>query len=571
MKNLDVKPLALGVRFCPRPPLHNIKFYKNGIDRLIRRIRLIDFFSDDREVAQDSFKLRIPSRWTPDISLATIRCHETISLIKNLTNPILRRHDFLQRTSKSFDFRLRKLKKLKDNVDIKITQSDKNLGLVVQSLEQYHSMVRLHLSNVIYQKQSGHFPDSLFNWNITMKRLINEHSQLFDKCKKEKIDNRLLKFVSNLQTNLPVFHVLPKLHKPGKTGRPIVGAPAWITTNWSKMLDHLLQTYKLPHVLFNSIELVKELEFRPVPAHSFFVTCDVSSLYTNIDLDRLFSTIANLTKSPILVDILQFICKNNFFRYGNFIYHQLNGIAMGTNCAVQCANIYLHPFDMEFAPRCLVYRRYIDDILFIFEGEKSELSDLLVKMNSFIEGIKLTWSISRRSLPFLDLLVSKSSLSTIKFSTYQKDLNTYQYLPPFSCHPRHCLTGFIVGELLRYCRTNTSLDDRGALFRLFYQRLLDRGYPRRFLQPTFAKVSMYQRYLEPSKQDSSKTIALVLPFRDDETTYAFKRAAFKMNEHEFLKSIDRKIIIAFKKNKNILALTSQSNISDEQHQKIQKL
>ena len=101
---------------------------------------------------------------------------------------------------------------------------------------------------------------------------------------------------------------------------------------------------------------------------------------------------------------MEFICQNNYFIYGKDVYKQKNGIAMGTNVAVRCANLYLDNFDKQFAPNCDFYARYIDDIFFIFSGNIEDYIRLRLRMNAFIPGIHLTFVRSCRSVDFFDLL-----------------------------------------------------------------------------------------------------------------------------------------------------------------------
>jgi len=60
----------------------------------------------------------------------------------------------------------------------------------------------------------------------------------------------------------------------------------------------------------------------------------------------------------------------------------------------------------------------------------------------------LKWKVDQQSnrTTFLDLNVSIQN-STITFSTYQKPLNLYLYLPPLSAHPPSCLKGLIKGQV----------------------------------------------------------------------------------------------------------------------------
>lgn len=116
------------------------------------------------------------------------------------------------------------------------------------------------------------------------------------------------------------------------------------------------------YVLRNSNELIAALEHLNVPGSAYLVTADVAWLYTNIHIDRLIDVIAHKKENPLLIKTLKFVCDTNYFLYGSTIFKQRNGISMMTNCAVQCANLYLNTFDHEFVPNCLFYRRFIDDL-----------------------------------------------------------------------------------------------------------------------------------------------------------------------------------------------------------------
>ena len=182
----------------------------------------------------------------------------------------------------------------------------------------------------------------------------------FAKSRVSQLPKNSIQFLRNSKTTLPVFHCLPKLHKVGMPGRPIVGAPSWITTNWSILLDCLLENTHIQYALKNSINIIPDLENFNMQTSYLLCSADVASLYTNMSLPRLYRVLDSLPNGELNVKILRFICGMNLFRYGDYVYRQSDGIAMGTNCAVVCANLYLDEFDKLFAPRCLFYRRYID-------------------------------------------------------------------------------------------------------------------------------------------------------------------------------------------------------------------
>ena len=79
------------------------------------------------------------------------------------------------------------------------------------------------------------------------------------------------------------FYILPKIHKPGNPGRPIVSANGHPTEKISEFvsfhLNPLVQT--LPSYVKNTTHLLNKLQdFDDFPPNALLVSLDVSSLYT---------------------------------------------------------------------------------------------------------------------------------------------------------------------------------------------------------------------------------------------------------------------------------------------------
>jgi hypothetical protein len=184
-------------------------------------------------------------------------------------------------------------------------------------------------------------------------------------------------------------------------------------------------------------------------------------------------------------------------------------------------------------------------------------------MNSEILGIKLIFSHSRSTVDFLDLTIFKHD-HRIAFRTFQKPLNIYQYLPPVSCHPPACIAGFIKGELIRFVRTNTLLEDRQYFCFRFRERLLARGYSKRFLDRIFASISIFYRPLVKTLRENCSLIALTIPWFPNEITQKLKKLICFLNTTFSLYNIDFKFILSFSRNPNLLQLCSRSNISADQ-------
>ena len=107
------------------------------------------------------------------------------------------------------------------------------------------------------------------------------------------------------------------------------------------------------------------------------------------------------------------------------IFIQTDGLAMGTSVSPLIANLYLAlKFDCELVNKYSNIKvfRYIDDVLIISNG-----------YINFKEFAKIS-------------------------SIYQKPLNTYDYIPSISNHSLSVIEGFILGELITYCRLTTTYD-----------------------------------------------------------------------------------------------------------------
>ena len=284
------------------------------------------------------------------------------------------------------------------------------------------------------------------------------------------------------------------------------------------MLSQVSSNFKT--VLKDSFELIKYLEHTYLPCKTLsevkLLTADITSLYTNIDLNRLYAVLASLDL-PDLVPLAQFVCDFNYFTYAGQVYHQTDGIAMGTNCAVHLANIYLGKLldpIIRSHPNMRFYKRFIDDLFMIWIGPTDVLETFQRDLNALIPGIQFTFSDASHHAVFLDVNIALRSDASghprIHYWTYQKPLNRYSYITPMSSHPRSTLRGFIFGELKRYARLSSSPILYQFTKDKFYTRLLARGYSRSFLDSIFVPHSWFSRYVPPSAK-KEHLLALVLP------------------------------------------------------------
>ena len=140
------------------------------------------------------------------------------------------------------------------------------------------------------------------------------------------------------------------------------------------------------------------------------------------------------------------------------------------------------------------YKRFIDDIFFIWTGSVQELEQFLKRMNQAHSYIKFTstFDTDTKTIPFLDTLVSLKG-GRIVTDLYTKPTAVVQYLLPSSCHPKHVTKNIpysLAFRLLRICSDPTSFEERLGQLKL---DLMSRKYPVKVIDEAFNRVRSKSR------------------------------------------------------------------------------
>ena len=151
------------------------------------------------------------------------------------------------------------------------------------------------------------------------------------------------------------------------------------------------------------------------------VTTDVMYLYTNIrhkehiaagihfmeEYKHLLPT--NCPPPHIVRIILDFILKHSTFKFMDTHIHQILGTSMGTRMAPPYANLFMGKEErtiiLTFLHLIYFWKRFIDDIFFIFLGSHSQLNSLMTFMNTISPTIKYTFIYSKQTVTFLDVKI----------------------------------------------------------------------------------------------------------------------------------------------------------------------
>ena len=156
------------------------------------------------------------------------------------------------------------------------------------------------------------------------------------------------------------------------------------------------------------------------------------------------------------------ILKSNALRSGNQYYRQITGTAMGTPMAPNYANFFmnnfeqnlLHDYSQKTGLSPLVWFGFIDDIFFIWTGNKDSLDHFISftrnysKSKNMKSKIKFNIHLSTNEVHFLDVTISlkDGKLTTTLFT---KPTDSHLYPNTSSCNPSYVLKNTPKGQFIR--------------------------------------------------------------------------------------------------------------------------
>jgi hypothetical protein len=532
----EIYVLALGLNFIPTPSNVTDHIVLSAFDKFARSIRLrYQFIDNSEECSNLSSILRVPNpSFQPDKANACIEKY--LNTVLNRIKTALRVAPFSYSGARC-NF-TNTITLLKEDKSIIIKPCDKNLGTCVVSREWYEKEALSQLSddNTYERIMEPPLAEAIFSNLIA---ILHQYKYYYSSGRNPNEMSAIAKALLQLQHNplkLARFYLLIKVHKPILAGRPIcssIGCPTYFA---SKYLDHVLQPLarKAASYIADSSSLVRIIENTTFPEDCIFATADVTSLYPSITTDaglRALDIALTWNKTEdnfkhFILDLTRWVLTNNYLEFGDKVYHQKRGTAMGTPVAVAYANIFLAVFEYEVFKKCstadptfispLLYRRFIDDLIAIFTRQ-IDCDRFLALFNLHDPTIKITSESSRVSAVCLDVELYKgprfAACNKLDVRLYQKPQNKYLYLPPHSFHNKAIFPAFIRSEIARY-RLRCSADaDFQSVTTAFFQRLLDRGYTASFLTPLFSnpplRIDLLTRSSMASSSNHNKKIPLI--------------------------------------------------------------
>ena len=231
----------------------------------------------------------------------------------------------------------------------------------------------------------------------------------------------------------------------------------------------------------------------PLPDDVVLCTIDVVGLYPIIPHDEgliAMRKALDLRKdkrisTESLIELAEYVLKNNIFEHSLSFYDQPRGTAIDTKMAPPYAVIFLGNLEGRFFSDCdilpLVWWRYTDDIFMLWQHGEKELKKFFEILNSYHPTIKFTANYSRENIRFLDVEVIKKG-NRLVTDLYIKLTDTHQYFHASSCHVFRSKKSIPYSQALRRNRiwsANSFFDKRCNDLEIW---LKERGYSYKLVQ-----------------------------------------------------------------------------------------
>jgi hypothetical protein len=365
-------------------------------------------------------------------------------------------------------FQAKILQQIRNNKDIIIAHTDKNLGPVGLDTETYICWAldeHITDASTYVQVSEQEAQTSATELYLTMYKWTRENCMCISLTKDATAYIR--HWTLNNQSNpFGYFYLMIKIYKAKGGTRSVCSYCASLVHPLGKWLDYTLQPIitSQPFYFKDSFTLKQELDKLLLPPNASIISFDAISMYTNIDINDSIESISTfLAKTwdnydcKAVKEAMEIVMKNNRMRFSDLIYHQICGVAMGMSPAPTITNLYVaiyerdHIIPLVGVKYFLFYKRFIDDGFAVWLHDKdpttnaSNWNDFKACINAM--GLNWTFKSPRKKLTFMDMTIQVEG-EKIVTTIYAKPLALYQYIPPNSCHPHGVLTGLIFGQIL---------------------------------------------------------------------------------------------------------------------------
>ena len=294
-------------------------------------------------------------------------------------------------------------------------------------------------------------------------------------------------------------------------------------------------------------------------------TMDITSLYTNIPhKDGLIALKHFLNNSsfdvhvPTILRLAELVLTLNSFQFGDSHYQQTSGVAMGTRMGPSYACLFVGYVESEISKQYKgatpdLFRRYIDDCVGVWTGERCELMSFINFVGTFHPSLKFTHEVSDSSLAFLDIqLKITPDNKAISTSVHYKPTDSHSYLLYSSSHPSATKRAIPFSQFLRLrrlCSSEEDFDTQATQMTSFFKA---REYPEELIQQAVNQakdISREEALASKTKADHADQTLVTLtyhPHNLEVKKILFKNFPILQSDPKIGKTFQNPPLMAFK-------------------------
>lgn len=246
--------------------------------------------------------------------------------------------------------------------------------------------------------------------------------------------------------------MIPEVHKQPWAWRPIVPTHSSPTTQISKVVDIALAVMlpRIPHLNRSTAEWIRAFN-NGLKKHTgywqtWLVTGDVVAFYTNVDMETIHRSMESILlgsrmpakRAAALPRLVQVVTHQNFYMVDGELFHQTNGLAMGSSLSGTIANLAMARKEKRFVGRegILTYTRYVDDIFAMIEAKNvHEVRHILREISEGFAPLQINWKVSKTHAIYLDAECKADIRKGFTHRPYRKPMSQH-VSPVIFCAPR---------------------------------------------------------------------------------------------------------------------------------------
>ena len=289
--------------------------------------------------------------------------------------------------------------------------------------------------------------------------------------------------------------------------RPICSGHNGPTAHLSEFLDTFLKAaaVKTSSYIRDSAHFINKISTLILPSDStpILVTMDVISLYPNIDQDEgtaasehfLNQRSSQFVPTDLLRRLIMLVLRSTVVQFGTKFYRQIKGTAMGSDMAVNYANLFmtklehdmLREYEQLSGKRPLIWLRFIDDIFFVWLHDETSLKEFITFCNNYTisknlkSTIKYTSHFSTTQVTFLDITVNVEG-NHLSTDLHSKPTSTHTYLHSSSFDPPSTIRSLPKTQFIRIRIICTHIGDFDRHAAEYVQFFKHRGYKENYLR-----------------------------------------------------------------------------------------